>query len=267
MISVIIPTYTAVDCLKVCLNSLIANQNDKNEIILVIDGNPELYKDVLTKDWDYPINVLQFEQNKGLAIALNTGVIHATNDKILIVNDDNVFPPNWDITLEKAYNENTVVTCNQIEPYASMFKSTIVYDLGTDPNKFLLEKFNDISRDYNIKSISEDGSTFPFLMSKKMFMACGGWDTQYPGPHIVDWDFFLKLELLNLRFIRIHNCNFYHFVARSTKINVSNDTCDEFNKRERLSWQYFLYKWGFPPRNLANNKKSPKGNTYKGVVF
>jgi glycosyltransferase involved in cell wall biosynthesis len=39
-------------------------------------------------------------ENQGLSVATNWGVYNATNDYILVVNDDNVFPKNWDIELK-----------------------------------------------------------------------------------------------------------------------------------------------------------------------
>jgi GT2 family glycosyltransferase len=148
-----------------------------------------------------------------------------------------------------------------------MFASTIMHNLGTNPNEFNLEEFNNVTKKYNKYGATCDGSTFPFFMSKKMYMACGGWDIQYPGPHIVDWDFFLKLELLGMKFRRIHDCNFYHFVAQSTKLNVNTNTVIDYNMRENMSAKYFEHKWGFPPRNFKDNLKSPIGDIYRGIRF
>jgi GT2 family glycosyltransferase len=60
--------------------------------------------------------VLNLEENVGTCRATNLGVYNANNEKILIVNDDNVFPEYWDEKLEKCFEENSVITPNQIEP-------------------------------------------------------------------------------------------------------------------------------------------------------
>ena len=50
----------------------------------------------------YPeANVLDLGTNQGLPVATNWGVYNSSNDYILVVNDDNVFPLNWDVELEK----------------------------------------------------------------------------------------------------------------------------------------------------------------------
>ena len=90
MISVIIPTYKEPDYLDLCLQSAIKNQNEQNEIIVVVDGFYDLNKSVLNKYQDN-INVLDLGENQGLSVATNWGVYNASNDYVLIVNDDNVF--------------------------------------------------------------------------------------------------------------------------------------------------------------------------------
>jgi hypothetical protein len=33
-------------------------------------------------------------------------------------------------------------------------------------------------------------------MYKYDYLAVGGWDIMYPSPHVVDWDFFLNVNIL-----------------------------------------------------------------------
>ena len=125
MISVIIPTYKEPDYLDLCLQSAIENQNEQNEIIVVVDGFYGLNKSVLDK-YSSKINVLDLGENQGLSVATNWGVYNATSDYVLIVNDDNVFPKNWDIELKKDLNKGIVLSPNQIEPNPSMFQQFII---------------------------------------------------------------------------------------------------------------------------------------------
>ena len=99
MISVIIPTYKSPDTLDLCLRSCILGQQNKNQIVVVVDGFYDINKHVLDR-WKDNIDILNLEQNVGLCRGTNLGVYNAQYDKILIVNDDNVFPQHWDIHLE-----------------------------------------------------------------------------------------------------------------------------------------------------------------------
>jgi glycosyltransferase involved in cell wall biosynthesis len=125
MISVIIPTYKSPEALDLCLRSAIEGQVNKNQIIVVVDGFYDLNKDVLDKYKDH-IDILNLEENVGLCRGTNLGVYNAQHDKILIVNDDNVFPQFWDTVLEEEWEEGAVIAPNQIEPYASMFSQFII---------------------------------------------------------------------------------------------------------------------------------------------
>ena len=132
MISVIIPTYREPEVLDLCLKSAIEGQTNRNEIIVVVDGYYEENKEVLDKYKGY-ITILNLPQNQGLARATNLGVYNASNDLILIVNDDNVFPADWDTRLESQYQPGAVYSPNQIEPFPSMFNQFIIKNFGRDP--------------------------------------------------------------------------------------------------------------------------------------
>lgn len=239
MISVIIPTYQSPDALNLCLQSCIEGQHNKdNEIIVVVDGFYDLNKDVLDK-WKNNIKILNLEQNQGLCRATNLGVYNATSDKILIVNDDNVFPKNWDFRLESLEIENIVWAPNQIEPIPSMFKQFNIKDLGRDPKIFDFKiKFWDY--EVNLRHpdrIESKGSTLPIYMKKIDYLRIGGWDENYPQGMVADWDFFLKCKLSGLQMLRTWNLHFYHFVS----LSVNNE---KRQIAERNAHEYAKYKWG-----------------------
>jgi glycosyltransferase involved in cell wall biosynthesis len=255
MISVIIPTYKSPDALDLCLRSAIEGQQNKNQIIVVVDGFYDLNKEVLEK-WAEHIDVLNMEENVGTCRGTNLGVYNAKYDKILIVNDDNVFPRFWDTTLEEEYEEGTVISPNQIEPYPSMFKQFIIEDLGRDPKIFDLEKF--WLFDYHYASgdkKEESGSTFPIFMNKYDFLKIGGFDESYPSPSgfVADWEFFMKCNLIGLKMIRTWNCHFYHFVSLSTKTPEQIEISKQY---EQNCHEYAKYKWGsYIYHHPENNQK------------
>jgi glycosyltransferase involved in cell wall biosynthesis len=236
-ISAIIPTYKSPEMLDLCLRSAIEGQQNKNQIIVVVDGFYDINKEVLEKHKEH-IDVLNLEQNVGLCRGTNLGVYNAQYDKILIVNDDNVFPRFWDTTLEDDWQEGTVISPNQVEPYPSMFKQFIIEDLGTDSKTFDLEKF--WLFDYHYASgdkVEECGSTLPIFMSKIDYIRLGGWDENYEGAMVADWDFFLKCQLSGLKMIRTWNCHFYHFASISFN-------GEKRQQAERAGHEYAQYKWG-----------------------
>lgn len=249
MISVIIPTYQSPEYLDLCLKSIFGGQKNKNEIIVVVDGFYELNKHILAK---YPdVTTLDLESNQGLPAATNWGVYNASNEYILVVNDDNVFPKDWDVNLEPYLSKKVVVSPNQIEPNPSMFKQFKIQNLGKNPNEFDLEKFWDYAQSIKLEQSDNAGSTLPFAMHKLDYLAIGGWDIMYPSPHVVDWDFFLKCEYMGYRMDRVYASHFYHFAGASTRSTPEQNV--ESNHKENLAHQFFTKKWGQPAKHNPNN--------------
>jgi GT2 family glycosyltransferase len=248
MISVIIPTYKNPEMLDLCLRSAIEGQQNKNQIIVVVDGFYDLNKEVLEK-WSDHIDILNLEENVGLCRGTNLGVYNARYDKILIVNDDNVFPKDWDFILELNYVPNTLISPNQIEPYPSMFNQFQIKDLGKNVKEFNLEKFWEYEKSISKEKQDGFGSTLPIFMSRLDYLKMGGWDENYEMGMVADWDFFLKANLSNLTLIRLYNLHFYHFASISTN-------GEKRRTAERNGHEYARYKWGgYIKHNPHSNKK------------
>jgi glycosyltransferase involved in cell wall biosynthesis len=251
MISVIIPTYKEPEVLDLCLRSAIEGQQNKNQIIVVVDGYYDINKDVLDKYKD-KIEILAIAENVGLCRATNLGVYNASNELILIVNDDNVFPKDWDVNLEEAYQPNSVLSPNQIEPTPSMFRQFHIKDLGRNPESYNLNAFWKYEKNIKSSAIEETGSTLPIFMAKRDYLRVGGWDESYPGPWVVDWEFFMKCEMSGMKMLRTYNCHFYHFVSVGTR---TPEKVAQNRQIEMECHDYFSYKWG------TNAKHNPENNS------
>ena len=249
-ISVIIPTYKEAEYLDLCLESCIKGQTYKNEIIVVVDGFYEENKHVLDK-WKDNIYVLVLDENRGLPHVTNLGVYNASNEYILVVNDDNIFPQKWDESLLRFTNnifykdKKYIVSPNQIEPNPSIFPQFIIKDLGKNISEFSLEKFWEYERTIINIPVDGSGGTLPFFTKKEWYLSVGGWDERYPTNGVVaDWDFFYKCELSGIELLRDYLTNFYHFaqVATGTQRHIT----------EQEGHDYFHYKWrkGYVPKAL-----------------
>ncbi len=254
MLSVILPTYRNPFYLDLCLESLVRHQQNKNEIIVIVDGYVDESLAVL-EQYSQDIATIQFEENQGMQTAINYGAWNASSEKLLIINDDNVFPTNWDTRIEEQYHPNTIFTINQIEPTGPGMFNFPVADCGKTVEDFDMEKFLIIEKELSENKITTDGNIFPFLINKRWFMAVGGFDTFYNSPNLCDWDFFAKLELIpTIGHARLHQVHLYHFGSVATK---KNDESQKFVQREHYAAQQYSYKWKFTPYNGVNNTKFP----------
>jgi len=265
MITVIIPSYRNPKYLDLCLKSITENKVlDTTQVIAVIDGYVEETQEVINK---YPtVGFLPFEQNMGMQYAINAGVMQAETEYVFVVNDDNVFPTEWDKRLidsiKKIKDERFVITVNQIEPTGPGMFNFPVMDLGQSADTFSYEQFLHNEPKIASQQITSDGHIFPFVITKKYFMAVGGFDTFYNSPNICDWDFFLKLELWEFAFPRIHTLHLYHFGSVSTK---KNSESQHFRAKEQAAIEQYMWKWGVPPHNQPGvNTKVPPTKQFRG---
>lgn len=107
-ISVIIPVYNASATLRACLMSLSAQTYKNLELLLVDDCSTDDSLNILVTyagqyaDGDFSVQVLHHEQNRGVAAARNTALLHATGDYIYYVDADDFIESD---TLECLVNE------------------------------------------------------------------------------------------------------------------------------------------------------------------
>lgn len=98
MITVIVPTYNEEKLVRSCLESLIA-QNPQPDEILVVDNNSEdntieIIQSVMTENSDVNINLIH-EQKQGCIHARETAWRVAQGDVIVHVDADETFPVEW----------------------------------------------------------------------------------------------------------------------------------------------------------------------------
>lgn len=268
MITVIIPTYRNPKYLDLCLKSITENSVlESTQVIVIIDGYVEENQEVMAK---YPtVGFLPFEQNMGMQYAINAGVMQSSTEYVFIVNDDNVFPARWDerlqSTLELMRGVKTVMTINQLEPTGPGMFEFPVLDLGQSADTFQYDEFLIKEPKYSTSAKeTPNGHIFPFIMNKKHFMAVGGFDTFYNSPNICDWDFFLKLELLDFTFFRSSTIHLYHFGSVSTKKNAEKEL---FQAKEQAAVEQYIWKWGAAPYNQpGTNSKIPPNKQFRGFV-
>lgn len=250
------PTY-----LDLCLKSATENKIlPETQMLVVLDGYANESEEVIRK---YPgVDVVVNETNQGQSISHNTAVCMASGEHIILLNDDNCVPTRWDERLldlisSRILTPDSVISPNQVEPSASIFKSFIHKDFGTIPETFRYDEFMDWEKNFSTSRFTEDGYSWPLFTSKKNYMKVGGIDTQYPHPSHADHDLFNKFQLCDLEIVRAHHLHFYHFARRS----------ESAAEKEIDTAQYYFWKWGIPPMFNENNSHLPKGQTIRGITY
>lgn len=261
-ISVVVISYRNPAYLDLCIQSLVEGQdNPSNEIIVVLDGYAEESLPILEKYEG--INIIPLEENRGQTYCHNTGVQLASNEWVLILNDDNVATKGWDTALMSVATSNTVYSPNQIEPRPSIFPDFVIKDFGTTPETFDRRYFDSYVQSINKSTTNERGQTWPVFLEKKWYMIVNGIDAGFPSPAVADWDFFLRLELAGLKCVRYFGTHFYHFASVATK--KTPEQLQKSRDGEQASLEYFEWKWGVLPRRNINN--SCMSQKFRGIVY
>jgi len=93
-VSVIMPTYNRGAEIKESIQSVL-NQSFKDfELIIVNDGGSDGVKDIVASFCSEKIKYFKLERNKGLAGALNEGILRAEGKYIAYLDDDDIYYPN-----------------------------------------------------------------------------------------------------------------------------------------------------------------------------
>ncbi len=128
LISVIVPVYNVEAYLERCVDSLINQEYQNIEIILVddksTDSSPEIC-DNLSKT-DSRIRVIHKEKNEGLGFARNTGIENANGDYIMFLDSDDYLDLNTCKTVKTTLEENGADICCFLS--AQVYGEDIVYD-------------------------------------------------------------------------------------------------------------------------------------------
>ena len=120
-VSVIVPVYNTQDYLRKCLDSLLDQNLDDYEIIIVNDGSPDESQKIIDEYKKNPIIKSYMKVNGGLSDARNYGLDRAEGEYIAFVDsDDYIRCDMLSKMYDKAKKDNLdIVVCDSINVYPS----------------------------------------------------------------------------------------------------------------------------------------------------
>lgn len=233
MISIICPTLINATTkpdnwiyLEKCVHSFKKNSKENHEFIVATNNGEKV---------DCPIEgIRQIHTDKqGQCIAVNMAVKEATHEYVMIIDEDFIFPTNWEELIEKA-KEYDFVSGNLMERGGSFVVNNCGDILSFDEQKFehdaLMLK----------KDEWETGFGFPLICKKEVWEMVEGYDEAYdPWGSNCDSDLEYKLMLAGIMPMRWKGVLFYHFAS------VSGTFAPEQHSFWQRNTRYFEEKWGF----------------------
>ena len=100
-VSVIIPNYNYAEFVSLAIDSVLAQTEKVDEIIVVDDGSTDLSREIIEAYGDRIIPI--FQSNAGQAGAMSAGFSRATGDIVCFLDSDDVFFPDKVMALKQLY--------------------------------------------------------------------------------------------------------------------------------------------------------------------
>ena len=161
-VTVVIPVYNVEKYLKKCVDSVITQNFNDFEIILVDDGSTD-NSGVLCDDYasKYEFISVIHQENKGLGGARNTGIEAANGEYILFLDSDDFLAPDClKICCEKAEQYNCDMVAFKQQAIFEDGNSGVIYNCSLPENK--------LSKDDAVKSFMFACSACNRLYKTKM---------------------------------------------------------------------------------------------------
>lgn len=144
--SVIIPTYNNEQKIERAVNSVVKQTFNSWELIIVDDGSTDATEDKLKSFLAEYNNIKYYKQaNKGVTVARNTGVEHATGEFICFLDSDDEVKENWLMDFKRLKNANTgYISCGYLlngeEGYPKQNKRISDYKYSSLAGSFALKQ-------------------------------------------------------------------------------------------------------------------------------
>ena len=201
--SIIIPVYNRPEEVDELLRSLIAQEFNDFEVLIIDDGSDIKCTETVNKYEDRLSIRYFFKENSGPGDTRNYGFSKARADFMIIFDSDCILPPDYFTQLEKYRHEHDFDTYggpDRAHPSFSAFQKAISHTLtsffttgGIRGRKKALEKFNPRSFNMGMKrGVYEQTGGFPDVLLAE------------------DTDLSIRMHKMGLKVVLIPQCYVYH---------------------------------------------------------
>ena len=276
-ISVIIPTFRALDYLKLSLPEFLKARDC--EVIIALDGDNAAYRDYLRQ---LSVRLSVTRKRQGACTATNLAATAARGAYLFLCNDDMVPAPGWDRALMDLAADNRIVSGTCWEPgLIEVPPSHVRRDFGHDAASFRRNEFYSAVRNKANPAI-DPGINYPLLISRSLWDRAGWLDERFNPGSASDPDLFIRLRLLepSPEMIRTKQAVFYHFASRSSSFaEGSISLAWKFHRRHgrymfRKKWgRMWSHKFGEIPDVCDWRDSTPKqeplimGRLWRSMIF
>lgn len=240
-VSLIVLTYNNLDLTKKCLDSIVNNTSYNNYEVIVVDNlSTDGTQDyLLSKYGQYEnFNIILNEDNLGFAAGNNIGLLAATGDILVIINNDTYVSPYWLEPIVKALDSSEVgLVCPVTNNIGNEAKVDIHY-----------QSFNEMTThalDYTCDHVGElypmDCVAFFCVgMTRATYELVGPMSEEYGLGFFEDDDYCMRVMGLGLKNYAVEESFVHHHLSASFNKLKNNKKEDLMKKNQAI----FESKWG-----------------------
>ena len=254
MISIVIPVYNEHETTNECITSIRMNTEDC-EIIIIDNGSTPAF----TKPYTgfIPCHVIRNDINEGFPIAVNQGIIEASGDIVVLLNNDTIVTPGWADMLVNALDEFDIVgpVCNNCAGMQKVYADP--YENIDELNKVAFG-WSENYKGYKVEVNWIIGVCMMF--KKSVFDDVGEFDESlWPcSGEELDWCFRAREK--DYRVGIVYDCYIHHHGSRTFK-TMDNEGELKYKEIVDRNNEHLAEKWGedFWHRQDITSFRKPKG--------
>lgn len=213
-VSIIIPCYNSEATLEATLKSVVAQNFQHWEAIIVNDGSTD-DTEAIALNWVKKDNRFQYlsKANEGLGKTRNFGIEKARGTYILPLDSDNLVATDFAQDALAVLEENPQI--GVVYGHARYFgeKQGLWEVEAYDFKKILAANYIDACAIYR----------------KKWWIEVGGYDENMPYQGHEDWDFWIALGVLKVQFYHLNKITFHYYVSKKSMIRSFNASMQQAN--------------------------------------
>lgn len=203
-VSVIIPCYNSEATLELTLNSVINQNFEEWEAIIVNDGSNDSTEEIAIK-WTLKDQRFKYfaKKNEGLGKARNYGIERAEGTFIFPLDSDNLVDEYFCKKAIEVFRNDASV--GVVHGYAEYFgeKEGLWKIDDFDLPRILIDNYIDACA----------------IFKRELWSKVGGYDENMPYQGHEDWEFWISISSVGAVFFNLHEVTFKYFVSNNSMIH------------------------------------------------
>ncbi|RYJ37838.1 Glycosyl transferase family protein [Flavobacterium anhuiense] len=203
ILSIIVPSYNAEATLGATLESVVRQDFQDWEVIIVNDGSTDRTEEIALK-WVSKDSRFKyfFKQNEGLGKARNFGIDKSKGKFILPLDSDNL--------LIKDFAKDAIAVFEKKQDVGVVYGDAEYFGERNGLWKVPQYNFKKMLVDNFIDACA--------IYRKELWQKVGGYDVNMPFQGNEDWEFWLALGAIDVSFYHLNKITFKYFVSKTSMI-------------------------------------------------